>query len=117
MTPLTKSNTRIEKMTVEKCFITELLNTEDFHSFSIAKARVEPGAVTESHRLNNTDEVYYILSGKGEIEINGKIIGVAEPGDLVFIQRNTSQRIRNLTTEDLIFLCICSPRFEFKNYQ
>jgi mannose-6-phosphate isomerase-like protein (cupin superfamily) len=105
-----------ESLTHENCFITEILNRDDYENFSIAQARVAPGDATENHTLRDTDEVYYIFSGSGEMEIGGEIAGIVQERDTVFIPRNTSQRIKNLENKDLIFLCICSPRFEMKNY-
>ena len=103
--------------TPEKCYITELINMETIPSFSIAEARVAPGVITEIHKLKDTDEVYYILSGKGEMEVGGKLYGIMEEKDIVFIPMNSTQRIRNIGEADLTFLCICSPRFEVKNYE
>ena len=105
-----------EKYFEEKCFISEILNNNDFKSFSIARCKVAPGVTTELHSLKDTTEVYYILSSKGKMEINGKEVGITEPGDIVFLPANNSQRITNINDEDLIFLCICSPRFVVDNY-
>lgn len=117
MNPIVRHTNLTEFSTPENCFITEILNSKTFQNFSIAQTRVAAGATTEIHTLRNTDEVYYILSGKGEMEIGGKAVGIANEKDLVFIPRNTSQRIKNLEDKDLLFLCICSPRFEEKNYE
>ena len=117
MQEVIKVETKTEIFTPEECFITEILNVEDFRSFSIAKARVLPGITTRNHKLNETDEVYYILEGKGEMEINGKNLGTAKKGDAVFIPKNANQRITNSGNDDLVFLCICAPRFEPGNYQ
>ena len=106
-----------EKYFEEKCFITELLNREDYSNFSLAKARVLPGITTELHTLQNTDELYYILSGTGEPEIDGKVKGTMEAGDALLIKQGQSQRIKNIGNDDLIFLCICSPRFHPQNYK
>ena len=103
--------------THENCFITEFLNRVDFENFSITRARVAPGDATEIHTLHDTDEVYFILSGRGEMEIGGKTTGIVHENEMVFIPRNTPQRIKNPDNKDLVFLCICSPRFEMKNYR
>lgn len=107
----------IEFFTDEKCFITELLNTESFNNFSIARARVAPGVTTTLHRLLETDEVYYILSGRGEMEIDGEKMGTVATNDVVFIPKNATQRITNVGDNDVVFLCICTPRFEVLNYE
>ena len=106
-----------EFYTHEKCYITAMFNNEDFKSFSVARSRVEPGITTEVHKLIDTDEVYYILSGKGEMEVDGELMGVVVANDLIFIPKNSKQRIKNTAYNDLLFLCICSPRFDGRNYQ
>jgi mannose-6-phosphate isomerase-like protein (cupin superfamily) len=50
------------------------------------------------------------------MEINNEPAGSVVNGDTVFIPRNSSQSIRNTGAQDLIFLCICTPRFRFSNY-
>jgi mannose-6-phosphate isomerase-like protein (cupin superfamily) len=67
--------------------------------------------------VRGDDEIYYILSGQGEVEIGGKIIGTMHPGDLQHIPADTPQRITNTGSEDLIFLAICEPRFEEGRYR
>jgi mannose-6-phosphate isomerase-like protein (cupin superfamily) len=106
-----------EIYTKEKCYITEIFNNKGLRNFSMALARVEPRITTEVHRLLETDEAYFILSGKGEIEVDGELMGTVEANDLIFIPKNSTQRIKNTIEIDLQFLCICSPRFEARNYQ
>jgi mannose-6-phosphate isomerase-like protein (cupin superfamily) len=117
MTTIVKNNSSPEFFTQENCFITEIFNLPELSTFSIARARVAPGVTTELHTLLDTDEMYFILSGSGEMETGGIIQGVVSTGDAVFIPRNTTQRIKNLSGSDLIFLCICTPPFETKNYR
>ena len=116
MKTIIRANEHHENYTGEKCFIDEVFNQKDYGHFSLARARVEPGVTTTVHTLSDTDEVYYILSGTGEVEIGGQVIGTVNERDLVFIPGNTSQRIRNPGQVDLVFLCICAPRFDPANY-
>lgn len=116
MKKLIKGNSLTEFFTREGCYITEIINDKELPAFSVAMARVQPGVITETHALNSTDEVYYILSGRGEMEVGGEMLGVVQERDCVFIPRNSSQRIRNIENHDLVFLCICVPRFETDNY-
>lgn len=99
----------------ERCFIAELLNSEVSPSLSLARARVEPGVTTVLHALRGT-EVYYLLAGRGEVEVGGERATVG-PGDVVHIPPDTPQRITNTGREDLIFLAICSPRFLTEDYR
>ncbi len=97
----------------ERCHIKEYMNEAPC---SIAEARVEVGVTTVLHALKGVDELYYLLAGKGEVEVDGQILGEVGVGDLVKIPKNTSQRIRNIGTEDLLFLCICVPAFQMEAY-
>lgn len=105
-----------EFYTEEKCHILEVLNTPDFKEYSLAQARVEVGITTEWHWLKGTDELYYILSGEGVMEIGDDFQKAVKPGDAIFIPKLEKQRIINTGKNDLVFLCICTPRWEPDNY-
>ena len=106
-----------ELFTPEQCFISELSNTPDDPDVSIARARVEPGVATRWHRLSDTAERYYILSGRGRVEIGDLDAEEVCSGDIVLIPPMCRQRITNTGDEDLLFLAICSPRFIDENYE
>ena len=112
-----QQKSHVEFYTSEKCYIAELSNTSDDQEVSIARARVEPGVTTNWHQLKATSERYYIISGKGLVEIGELSPQEVNPGDIVFIPPMCRQRITNIETEDLIFLAICSPRFTNSNYE
>lgn len=99
----------------EGCFITEIMNRDEF-PFSVSQARVEPAMTTVLHSLSDVFEAYYILSGSGLMEIDGGKLGEVVAGDVVPIAVGTPQRITNTGKNDLVFLCICSPRFQTPCY-
>lgn len=101
-----------EFYTDERCYILELFNEETYARLSIARSRVEPGVTTALHALQGTDEIYYLLAGKGRMEVDGNLKKEVQAGDLVIIPAGISQRITNIGEQDLLFLCICGPRFE-----
>ena len=103
--------------TDERCHILELLNHQDDRSCSVARARVEPDVITAWHRLKDTTEIYYILSGEGVMEIGDNFTQEVRKNDLIKIPKNTAQRIKNVGTEDLLFLCICTPAFGAECYE
>ena len=105
-------NEKDEFKTEERCAILEVLNEKDDLSQSIARARVEPGVTTALHKLIGTSEVYYILSGKGEVELDQKTRQEVGPGDVVRIPPEMAQRIKNTGEVDLVFLCFCVPAFK-----
>jgi mannose-6-phosphate isomerase-like protein (cupin superfamily) len=115
---LSRSDESKEFFTNERCHILELLDNHDTTKpLSIARARVEPGVTTAWHRLSEITEYYYILSGRGFMEIeeeDGFEVGI---NDVVSIPPNSAQRIQNISDEDLIFLAICNPPFTDSNYE
>lgn len=106
-----------EYWTPEGCYIVEILNNPDYPEASIARARVEPGVVTRWHRLKATTERYYILHGKGIVQVGALPPTEVNPGDTVIIPPMCPQRIGNKGTDDLVFLAICTPRFTKDLYE
>jgi mannose-6-phosphate isomerase-like protein (cupin superfamily) len=96
---------------VEGCFITELSNSADDPQVSIARARLEPGKTTRWHSLQGTSERYVVLQGMGLVEVGELPAQAVSAGDVVVIPPQVRQRIRNVGTQDLVFLAICTPRF------
>jgi mannose-6-phosphate isomerase-like protein (cupin superfamily) len=100
----------------EGCFITELSNGEHDPDVSLARARVEPGRTTAWHTLAGTTERYVILEGCGRVETGDLPPRDVHPGDVVVIPPGCRQRITSTGAGDLVFLCVCSPRFCPENY-
>ena len=97
--------------TQENCFILEVSNDAGDPDVSIARARVRPGVTTAWHRLEGIAERYVIVRGRGRVEVGDLPPTIVNEGDVVWIPANVSQRITNVGDEDLVFLCICTPRF------
>lgn len=102
--------------TSERCDINELLNQTDDENCSIARASVAAGVCTQLHAVRNTVERYVILEGQGKVYINQSSPKDVSPLDVVIIPPGVSQNIENCGDTELVFLCICTPRFEQKNY-
>jgi mannose-6-phosphate isomerase-like protein (cupin superfamily) len=100
----------------EGCFILELSNSEQDPQLSIARARVKAGMSTRLHRLSNLIERYVILSGVGSVEVADLPAQTVSAGSVVIIPPLCSQKITNTGAEDLVFLALCTPRFEKQFY-
>jgi len=96
----------------ERCIIRELSNSELDPAVSIAEATVAVNTSTCWHRLAGTWERYIILAGEGRVELGDDLTELVKKGDTVVIPADTPQRITNIGNENLIFLAICSPRFQ-----
>lgn len=91
----------------------EIINPNDKNieiRYSLAHAIVHPGDITKRHRLKSS-EAYYIIQGKGLVEINNERTTV-ENGTLIYIPPMASQCIKNIGDIDLIFLCVCDPAWK-----
>ena len=75
--------------------------------YSLALAKVMPGKVTKPHKLK-TSEVYYIISGRGEMHIGNKSFKVG-PDTTIYIPPHSAQYIRNTGKTVLKFICIVDP--------
>jgi len=102
-----------ETLTPEQCLIYENWSSKNV---SIARARVKSGITTKAHHLVGVDEIYLIAKGKGRARI-GKLEPVeVRAGDTVFIPAGVSQQITNIAKSDLVFYCICTPKFKAECY-
>jgi mannose-6-phosphate isomerase-like protein (cupin superfamily) len=100
-----------EYPTPEGCSILESWNDPADPEASIARARVVPGAATRPHRLKGVVERYLIVAGQGSVQVGDAASQAVGPGDVVVIPAGVSQRIANTGPADLVFYCICTPRF------
>lgn len=107
---IVKSADAVEFWTDERCYITELCNTDCAPEGSLAIARVEPGITTQLHSLTGLTETYIVIEGRGKMEVDGNLFDIAA-GDQVVIPSGISQRVTALGESDLRFYCLCTPRF------
>ncbi len=102
-------------LTRERCYITELLNSSSHPEVSVARARVRPDVTTELHRLS-VAEWYVVEQGSGLMQVGDNAAFEVRAGAIVAIPPHVAQRIRNTGSDDLLFLCICAPRFTIDCY-
>ncbi len=117
MTPrfFVPASSKGEFWTSERCYITELHNSDASPEASIAIARVQPGITTQLHRLDGVCERYIVRKGEGILEVDG-VGQVLRAGDQAVIPAGAAQRIQNTGSSDLEFYCLCTPRFVPASY-
>ena len=104
-----------EIWTSERCYIQELLNDPELPDVSVARTRVEPDVTTELHSLDIL-EVYVIERGQGLMRVGDAAPWPVGPGDTVAIPAHEPQQITNCGDSDLLFHCVCVPRFTPASY-
>jgi mannose-6-phosphate isomerase-like protein (cupin superfamily) len=106
-----------EFLTGEGCWITENWNSPADPAVSIARARVEPGLTTQRHRLRGVAEKYVVIAGSGVARIGDAAPVRVHPGDVLTIPPGTPQQITNDGAGDLVFYCVCTPRYTPECYE
>ena len=80
---------------------------------SLAEAALEPGQATERHYHAETEELYVLLEGTGEMEVDGDRREVG-PGDAILIPAGAWHQI-SAGAEGLRFLCCCAPPYRHED--
>lgn len=78
--------------------------------YSLAHATLPAGQTSDPHSLK-TSEVYYILSGQGEMHIDDETQRVGS-GDAVYIPPGAKQYIYSCGEGPLVFLAIVDPAWQ-----
>lgn len=99
-----------EFWTPERCYVTELVNDPAIPEWSLARCRVPPGTTTQRHVLS-VAEWYLVDKGRGLMQIGSEPAFDVTAGDTVAIPEGSPQRITNNGDADLVFQCLCIPRF------
>ena len=77
---------------------------------SLAEATLEPGQATERHYHSVSEEIYFVLKGQGEMELDGET-SFLRPGDAVLIPPGAWHTLENNGTSELRILCCCAPPY------
>jgi mannose-6-phosphate isomerase-like protein (cupin superfamily) len=80
---------------------------------SLAEATLEPGQATERHYHAESEEVYYLLEGEAEMELDGERRSVTA-GDAILIPPGAWHEIRARETP-VRFLCACAPPYRHED--
>jgi len=75
---------------------------------SLAEAQIPVGTATQRHYHRIAEEFYFILEGRGQMELDGTEREVG-PGDAILIPAGAWHTIT--ATETLRFLCCCAPPY------
>ncbi len=108
-----ESNSYITK---DSSLILELINPvlSGNKNLSLAIATVEPFKETKLHIHKNSEEVYFIIQGKGLMTLGNKTFTVKEE-DAILIPPKTPHKIKNNEEKELKILCVCSPPYSHED--
>ncbi|HET7044219.1 MAG TPA: cupin domain-containing protein [Gaiellaceae bacterium] len=99
--------------TADGSTIRELLNrgsgAGDARNQSLAEASLGPGGSTQRHYHREAEEIYFLLEGDAELELDGERRPVG-PGDAILIPPGAWHEI-SAGGEGVRFLCCCAPPY------
>jgi mannose-6-phosphate isomerase-like protein (cupin superfamily) len=77
---------------------------------NVTHVRIRPGETVPAHTHTDEDQVYYVASGSGFVELDGQRTDVAA-GSVVLIPLGTEHLITNTGTEplDYVFFVVFVP--------
>jgi len=72
----------------------------------LSSTRLHAGKETTGHNHKGQEEVYFFISGQGEMQLDDDKFSV-EPGDTVLIRDGVFHKVYNLSDEEeLYFICV-----------
>lgn len=77
---------------------------------SLAEATVPAGGSTERHYHRESEELYYLIEGRGEMEVEGDRSAV-RPGDAILIPPGSWHQLTASDEGRLRLLCCCAPPY------
>lgn len=81
---------------------------------SLAEATLGPGEATERHYHAKTEELYVLLEGSAEMEVESERARVG-PGDAILIPPGSWHQIRAHGPAGVRFLCCCAPPYSHED--
>ncbi|MFC1550793.1 cupin domain-containing protein [Candidatus Neomarinimicrobiota bacterium] len=105
---ISKTDVKAEKVINGNFF--QLINPQNskIENFDISILEVDPGKSGKKHYHKSGEEVFYILDGKGKINIDDQDFSI-QKGDCINIERGQPHYLKNDSSQKLVVLLINSP--------
>ena len=75
------------------------------HCKMFSRVTIKPGCELGHHEHHGETETYYVISGSGMYDDNGKAVPI-EAGDVTFCKDGDCHGVKNTGTEDLVFVAL-----------
>lgn len=89
--------------------------TSSIERCSLAEETLPSGSAVAPHYHLETEEIYYILRGAGEMVIDDERRAVAA-GDAIFIPRGATHSLVNTSAEAMTILLVCGPAYALDDH-
>jgi mannose-6-phosphate isomerase-like protein (cupin superfamily) len=81
---------------------------------SLAEATIGAGEATVRHYHREAEEIYYLLEGGGEMELDGERAAV-RAGDAILIPPGAWHQLRASAEGPVRMLCVCAPPYRHED--
>jgi quercetin dioxygenase-like cupin family protein len=86
-------------------------------NLSVCVIRVMPGeTVRPAHSHPNSEELIYIITGSGEVMIEGEV-GKVKTGSAVLFEQGKVHMLRNTSDIEMKVICFFAPATNIDNYK
>lgn len=75
----------------------------------LGNTTLQPGEETIEHVHDYSEEIWYILRGRGTVMLESIVYDVI-PGDIIFTKRGQKHKISNEGNEEMEFLFVSAPQ-------
>jgi mannose-6-phosphate isomerase-like protein (cupin superfamily) len=82
----------------------------------VGMSKVDPGSCSNPHSHERQEEIFYVVGGRGEIEVGDEKEAV-EPGSIVVVPPTLIHSLINTGDETLKVLSVVSPPFEKSDFE
>jgi mannose-6-phosphate isomerase-like protein (cupin superfamily) len=89
--------------------------TSEIELCSLAEEVLPAGAAVGRHHHLETEEIYYILEGRGRMTVAGETREVSA-GDAVYIPRGATHTLENTGDKPVRLLLVCGPAYSLQDH-
>ena len=82
---------------------------------SLAEEVLPPGRAVTRHHHDATEEVYYVLAGRGRMTVGGEAREVGA-GEAVYIPRGATHTLENTGAGPMTILLVCGPAYSVADH-
>ena len=99
------SNENIGGDIVKDNDVYKLCDNTTLNNLVLSSTLLYSGKHTDGHKHKGQEEVYFFVSGNGEMLINEERFKI-NPGDIILIEDGEFHQVYNTSQEDLYFVCV-----------
>jgi len=97
---------KIKKTAKRNFFFRKVIYDGRFSELAVLSIASHAELGEEAHK--NTDEILFVVKGKGEVILNGQTHKIRRH-DAIFVASGEDHNLKNVGRKDLKLLCVCAP--------